>query len=107
VAAGPQWDGRGRSHERQRDMPRMDADIDLTKIDPEQAFEAFASAFRVSRRGRFWRVWDGLVLTVFRDKFGRWCWCIADSDGPRFSRSKFSDAECALLALWRQLEGVA
>jgi hypothetical protein len=74
--------------------------------DPPDPFITFAEGFRPSKKGHLWCLYDGKTLTVFQDKFGRWCWCIADSEGPRFSPKKYDDQELALCALFREVTGL-
>jgi hypothetical protein len=69
----------------------------------EAAYRAFRSGFRRSRRGNHWREWRGEVLTVFLQR-NRYQCCIADENGPRYSRrSGFSTEEVAVRALWEVL----
>ncbi len=57
------------------------------------------SAWRRSNKGNVWREWDGVTITIFRRQDGRWGWCIADEDGPRYSTGGYetqADARTAL-----------
>jgi hypothetical protein len=94
-------------------MPRQDF-TESTDSEPdaeaiEAAFLDFPDGFRPSRKGGRWRTYDDgertLTLTIFLDKFDRYCWCIADSEGPRFSKTKYDAQEFALSSLWRELSG--
>ena len=82
-------------------MPLIDADeVDLI----EAAFTRFAEGFRRSKRGNIWCEWDGLTLTVFPRSQG-FCWCIADSEGPQFSRRRYETEGEAMESLWSELGG--
>jgi len=72
---------------------------------PEVTFEQIESArsafakltnWRRTSKGSLIREYEGERLTVFWRQ-GKYCWCIDDGDGPRFSRDRF-DTEAAALA---------
>ena len=73
----------------------------------DSAFEVWRDGFRRSQRGNLWRKDGDRVLTIFayRQNKGRYGWCIATDDGPRFSRSKFWTEEQAIESLWTEVEG--
>jgi hypothetical protein len=94
-------------------MPRIDDDTNDIEIRAE-AMEAaradFLAGFRPTRKGGLWRTYsdDGertLTLTVFQDKYGRYCYCVSSPEGPRFSEAKYDTQELALSALWWALTG--
>ena len=69
-----------------------------------QAREEFEAAFRRSRRGKLWRHWEGMTLTVFKRKGdGYFGWSISDSEGPRFSPGGFEHEEGGSSALASEL----
>lgn len=86
-------------------MPRIDANPDeLVGTDAETALlDDFASGFKQSKRGNWWRTWDGLNLTIFRNRYGRWQYCIADSDGPHWSRNAYDSEGEAMESLYYKL----
>ena len=52
----------------------------------------FHMTFRRSRKGNLWRMYDGMTLTVFRRGDGAgYCWCAADSLGPRYSTEPYEE----------------
>jgi hypothetical protein len=58
--------------------------------------------WRRSRRGNWWRTLpDGRNATIFERPAGSGCyrWCLADSDGPRFSRLAYFSPEAAVYGL--------
>jgi hypothetical protein len=79
------------------DDPVPEPDLDLCA----EAWEVFQCGFRRSKKGNLWRNFEGdMTLTIFRrrgdDTYG---WCVADEQGPRFSRRGFETEEAALFAL--------
>lgn len=50
-----------------------------------------------SRRGNLWRTWNGLTLTVFRRRDGRFGWSWTDDDErPRFSHNGYANEVLAI-----------
>jgi hypothetical protein len=67
---------------------------------------AFERAFKLSRKGNRWRVWERKSICVFQRTDGWWGWSIASAGGEvRFPRGGYTDAEWAMGALWDQTEG--
>jgi hypothetical protein len=57
----------------------------------------FEAMFARSRRGNLWRKFGEGILTVFSKPDGRFAWCIASDEGPRFSPRAY-DEECDAVA---------
>jgi hypothetical protein len=78
----------------------------MYRYEPGVTFRAgqradFAARFERSRKGNLWRPYAGWALTIFErvTRPGWYSWCIADEDGPRFSREAYEGEEAALDAL--------
>ena len=91
-------------------MPRIDNDSELVGTDALLALlDEFQAGFRQSRKGNWWRTWvdesgRALTLTVFLNKFGRWQYCVADADGPRWSRGSWDTEGEAIETLFMKLQ---
>lgn len=84
-------------------MPRIESsDCDAEGIDA--AIDAFAAAFKRSRKGNLWRVWEGKTLTVFKRRDGWFGWSIADNAGAKFSPGGYGDEGEAIGGLWDKTE---
>ena len=86
-------------------MPRIDASPDAEVETQLTAWESFSSGFRQSRKGNWWREWDGLTLTIFRNRYGRWQYCVADPDGPHWSHNAYDTEGEAMDSLFYELTG--
>jgi hypothetical protein len=65
----------------------------------------FENGFQRSRRGNLWRHYDGLTVTVFERREGRYGWCIvADEDEKRFSQTGYESESEAIRALGYELD---
>jgi hypothetical protein len=61
--------------------------------------------WRRSQKGNLWqRLDDGRAVTVFERDDGTYSWCIADEDGPTWSRSRYGTEEEALEAVEARLD---
>lgn len=63
------------------------------------------TAWSLSKRNpeNIWRMWEGLTVTVFRRNDDFYGYSIADSDGPRYSKTAYETQEEALYALGDEL----
>lgn len=59
-----------------------------------------------SKKGNLWRKWRGLTVTIFRGPSGLYRWCIADSDGCRYSQHEYRSEQKAKDALKRRLREI-
>jgi hypothetical protein len=66
----------------------------------ETAYRRFRAGFRRSRKSNLWRRWGRFNVTVFPSRFGGYCYCIADSDGPAFSNYSHDSEDEAILSVW-------
>ncbi|MSR55050.1 MAG: hypothetical protein EXS09_17435 [Gemmataceae bacterium] len=87
-------------------MPRVgqrprDTEAESSKRMARTEFEA---GFRSSRKGNYWRRWEGRTLTIFRRDDNTFSWVIAGDDGPRFSPSKYETEVEAMSSLASELE---
>lgn len=57
-----------------------------------------------SKRGNRWRKYNGQTLTIFEYRNGSFGWCIADENGPRFSKTSYDTIHRALRAMRDELE---
>jgi len=64
------------------------------------------NAWKRTPTGNLWtQLRDGRRLTLFRRQDGLFAWCIADGDGPRFSRRGWKTEGEAADAMWEELDG--
>jgi hypothetical protein len=75
-------------------------------ISPDEADQIIKAAecefanpenWKRSRKGNLWRTWQGITVTVFRNRFGGYGWCAHDGREPQYSRGRFEDEEEAVM----------
>jgi hypothetical protein len=64
----------------------------------------FVATLRRSARGNLWREFGGLTVTVFKRGEGSYAWCIAGSDGKRYSQAPYEDEHEAAMSLASELD---
>jgi hypothetical protein len=68
-------------------------------------WDQFETGFKRSRRGSLWRHYDGVRVTVFKYRDGRYGWCIAmEGDYERFSKTGYESETDAIRALGYELD---
>jgi hypothetical protein len=80
--------------------------LELTAAEMDRAYWDFCEGFRSSRKGNMWRDWQGMTLTIFQARHGKWTWCIADGNGRRWGR-KCDSQESAMSDLFIEVGGVS
>ncbi len=57
-----------------------------------------------SRKGNLWKRAGSLTCTVFQHKDGSYGWCVADGEGPEYSRESWPSEEQAVKAVEWEIE---
>ena len=89
-------------------MPRIETEDRDAEVEAQlTAWESFIDGrqWKQSVKGNWWRQWQGLTLTVYLNKFGRWQHCVADPDGPHWSPNAYDSEDEAMESLFYELTG--
>lgn len=83
-------------------------DLAASRVSELDRLDRFLDSFReAKKRGNLWSHYDDKTIAIFRNKYGKFQWSIADAETVQYSKRGFASQEDAAAALLEILEGGA
>ncbi|MEQ8790247.1 MAG: hypothetical protein RIC55_28385 [Pirellulaceae bacterium] len=70
-------------------------------LDPDELFNRFRRGFQKSRKGNYWREYDGAIVVLFRGRDEGWNWLVIHPDkSKQFGSDEYDSRNDAMLEAW-------